>query len=72
MIVCVCRRVSDKTIAQCASTGMCFEDIQIEHGVATQCGKCEHQARSVWSECSSSMSVAHVHYKEPEKSPFAI
>jgi bacterioferritin-associated ferredoxin len=41
MIVCVCHRVSDKTIAQCARSGMAFDDIQLELGVATQCGQCE-------------------------------
>lgn len=65
MIVCVCRRVSDKTIAQCARSGMMFEDMQMEYGVATQCGKCEDCARSMWSECCAGSSVAHVHYEEP-------
>ncbi|WP_265416000.1 (2Fe-2S)-binding protein [Orrella marina] len=44
---------------------MMFEDIQMEYGVATQCGKCEDCARSMWSECCSGSSVAHVHYEEP-------
>lgn len=64
MIVCVCRRVSDKTIAQCARAGMGFEDLQIELGVATQCGKCEECARSVWSECTPQGAVAHLHYRD--------
>lgn len=64
MIVCVCRRVSDKTIAQCARSGMMFEDIQMEFGVATQCGKCEDCARNVWNECCVS-AIAHVHYDDP-------
>ncbi|MFW8565457.1 (2Fe-2S)-binding protein [Orrella sp. 11846] len=59
MIVCICRRVSDKTIAQCARSGLMFEDIQIDHGVATQCGKCEDSARAIWSECCS-QPVAHL------------
>lgn len=61
MIVCICRRVSDKTIAQCARAGMAFEDIQMEHGVATQCGKCEDCARSMWNECCSGSTIAHIH-----------
>ena len=36
-----------------------YEDIQIDHGVATQCGKCEDSARAIWSECCS-QPVAHL------------
>ena len=39
MIVCVCHRVSDKEIHHHASEGKSFEDIQIDLGVATQCGR---------------------------------
>lgn len=60
MIVCVCHRVSDRTLAQCARQGMAFHDIQLELGVATQCGKCETCARAVWQECQSSAPVAHI------------
>lgn len=45
MIVCVCHRVSDKDIAQRASEGKGFDDIQFELGVASQCGRCEDCAR---------------------------
>lgn len=65
MIVCICRRVSDKTIAQAARAGLMFEDIQIDHGVATQCGKCESSARNIWSECCSANPVAHLHKDTP-------
>ena len=65
MIVCVCRRVSDQTIARCARAGMAFDDIQLELGVATQCGKCEPCARSVWDECRPGRSVAHLHRDDP-------
>ena len=60
MIVCICRRISDKTIAQCARSGMGFDDIQLELGVATQCGQCEGCARALWSECSPQQTVAHI------------
>lgn len=60
MIVCVCHRVSDQTIARCARAGMAFDAIQLELGVATQCGKCESCARSVWDECRPGQPVAHV------------
>ncbi|MFC7411596.1 (2Fe-2S)-binding protein [Hydrogenophaga atypica] len=61
MIVCVCHRVSDRTIERCARAGQAFEDIQIDLGVATQCGKCECSARNIWSECRSVAPVAHLH-----------
>lgn len=61
MIVCVCHRVSDKTIERCSRLGASFDDIQLEHGVATQCGKCEHSARSIWLECHGSQRMAHLH-----------
>ncbi|WP_342129298.1 (2Fe-2S)-binding protein [Hydrogenophaga sp. OTU3427] len=60
MIVCVCHRVSDRTIERCARAGHAFEDIQLELGVATQCGKCECTARNIWSECRSVAPVAHL------------
>jgi len=44
MIVCVCHRVNDQTIVRAARNGMAFDDIQLEYGVATQCGKCECSA----------------------------
>lgn len=47
MIVCVCKRVSDREIARHASSGMDFDDIQFALGVATQCGRCEGCARDV-------------------------
>ena len=60
MIVCVCHRVSDKTIAFSAQQGAAFDDIQLEHGVATQCGKCECAARRIWSECQGRHPIAHL------------
>lgn len=65
MIVCVCRRISDRLIAQCARQGMSFDTIQLELGVATQCGKCEGCARGVWQECAPSAPVAHLHTAPP-------
>ena len=60
MIVCVCRRVSDREIARHARAGMSFEDIQFELGVATQCGRCEGCARDVVAQCSTTSPVALV------------
>lgn len=63
MIVCVCRRVSDREIARHARAGMSFDEIQFELGVATQCGRCEDCARDVVAQCSAAQPVAAL-YKE--------
>jgi bacterioferritin-associated ferredoxin len=61
MIVCVCRRVSDREIARHARAGMSFDEIQFELGVATQCGQCEGCAREVVEQCCASHPVAALH-----------
>ena len=58
MIVCVCRRVSDREIARHAHAGMDFDDIQFELGVATQCGQCEGCARDIVAQCNPNHAVA--------------
>ena len=58
MIVCVCHRISDREIARHARAGMDFDDIQLELGVATQCGQCERCARDVVAQCCASHPVA--------------
>jgi bacterioferritin-associated ferredoxin len=63
MIVCVCRRVSDREIARQARAGMDFDDIQFELGVATQCGQCECSARKVVAQCRASQPVACLHHE---------
>ncbi|HYF42604.1 MAG TPA: (2Fe-2S)-binding protein [Ramlibacter sp.] len=60
MIVCVCHRVSDREIARHARAGMDFSDIQLELGVATQCGKCESCARDVVAQCCATAPVAAI------------
>jgi bacterioferritin-associated ferredoxin len=65
MIVCVCRRVSDREIARHAHAGMDFETIQFELGVATQCGQCEGCAREVVAQCSARQPVAAIHRNQP-------
>ncbi len=54
MIVCVCHRISDRDIARHVRAGMGFDDIQLELGVATQCGRCEGCARDVVAQCRAS------------------
>ncbi|AMO24732.1 hypothetical protein GCM10027034_09250 [Ramlibacter solisilvae] len=60
MIICVCRRVSDRDIAKHVRAGMDFDDIQFELGVATQCGQCESCARDVVAQCSATHPVAGI------------
>lgn len=60
MIVCVCRRVSDREIARQVRSGMGFDDLQIELGVATQCGRCESCVRSVVNQCGATSPVATI------------
>jgi bacterioferritin-associated ferredoxin len=60
MIVCVCRRISDREIARHARAGMGFDEIQFELGVATQCGQCEGCARDVVAQCSATCPTANI------------
>ncbi len=60
MIVCVCQRVSDREIARQVRAGMNFSDIQLELGVATQCGRCEGCARELVAQCSTSAPTAAI------------
>ncbi len=52
MIVCVCNRISDREIARQVQAGLDFSDIQLELGVATQCGQCEGCARDLVERCA--------------------
>jgi len=46
MIVCVCKRVSDRDIKRLAMSGCdSFEELQTKTGTATCCGRCETCAR---------------------------
>jgi len=54
MIVCVCRRVSDREIARLAHQGMDFKGIQRELDVARQCGRCAPCARALVAQCHAS------------------
>ncbi|MFV0680576.1 (2Fe-2S)-binding protein [Ottowia sp.] len=62
MIVCVCNRVSDRDIVRHAHSGMGFDDIQLELGVATCCGRCESCARDLVAQCNTSHPVAALHH----------
>jgi len=71
MIVCVCRRVSDREIARHARAGMDFDDIQFELGVATQCGQCEGCAREIVAQCNPAHCVAALNKAGDDQRPSA-
>ena len=59
MIVCVCRRVSDRDIHQAARDGVqSFDELQAELGVATACGSCADCARDTWVRACSGAACA--------------
>lgn len=64
MIVCICKRVSDRDIVRHAKAGMSFDDIQFELGVATQCGRCEDCARQMVSQCCATAPMAALNKTE--------
>lgn len=58
MIVCVCRRVSDHQIRQAAADGIAtFDELQMELGVATQCGRCADCACDVLARASCALAL---------------
>ena len=60
MIVCVCRRVSDKQIREAVADGAhSLECLQFELGVATQCGRCADCASRVLCEARSAGDEPH-------------
>ncbi len=59
MIVCVCRRISDRQIRQAAAQGAHSLDcLKAEFGVAMVCGRCAECACSVLAEASRSRPAA--------------
>lgn len=59
MIVCVCRRVSDHQIRQAAADGVAtFDELQMELGVATQCGRCADCACDVLARARCAQAAA--------------
>ena len=51
MIVCVCRKVSDRQIREAAAEGaQTLECLQFELGLATQCGRCADYACQILDE----------------------
>ncbi len=59
MIVCVCHRVSDRDINRHAQQGCSsFDELQMESGVSTSCGRCETCARDVFDRACAGQTIA--------------
>jgi len=59
MIVCVCHRISDRDIARHAQQGIAsFDELQMESGVSTCCGKCESCARDTFEQARQHHTIA--------------
>ena len=58
MIVCVCHRVSDRSIVAQAQSGKSFDEIQFDLQVGLQCGNCEGCARDLVASCQCASNPA--------------
>jgi bacterioferritin-associated ferredoxin len=59
MIVCVCRRVSDRDIQRHVRNGCdTFEELQMDSGVASCCGRCTDCAQDVFDAARQSQAQA--------------
>lgn len=58
MIVCICRRISDRDIVRAAHQGLDFDEIQLELGVGTQCGRCSECVCDMVAQCRPNAPVA--------------
>ena len=62
MIVCVCRKISDRQIRQAVAEGAhSLECLQIDLGVATQCGRCADCASRLLCAARSAGTHAQAH-----------
>jgi bacterioferritin-associated ferredoxin len=60
MIVCVCQRVSDRDIERHARNGCAsFEELQMDSGVGSCCGRCADCARDVFESARASSHRLH-------------
>ena len=68
MIVCVCHRISHREIERHASACDSFDELQLNTGVATGCGRCGDCARSVFDEAREQSTcglLARIHVSRP-------
>jgi bacterioferritin-associated ferredoxin len=51
MYICICNGVTDRDIRKCVAQGACsLPELQMELGIATQCGRCQSAAREILEE----------------------
>ena len=73
MIVCLCRRVSDRDIVQAVREGTTdFGMLQAETGVATQCGRCRDCACEVFEAALAHRHDAGAAHRAPHPAPVAV
>lgn len=54
MYVCICKGVTDKQIQEYRQQGVnTFQQLRECTGIATQCGKCSHEARACMRQTST-------------------
>jgi bacterioferritin-associated ferredoxin len=71
MIVCVCRRVSDRDIERHVRNGCAsFDELQMDSGVASCCGRCTDAARESFASATSKQAGPHTHFL-PARIPLA-
>ena len=73
MIVCVCRRVSDRDIHRAAREGVTtFDDLQTELGVATACGACTDCAQETWAQACAGTACPMAVAAAPKRRPVVL
>jgi bacterioferritin-associated ferredoxin len=66
MIVCLCRRISDRDITSAVRGGaQCFELLQDQTGVASCCGCCHDCAREVFEAARAQHGVSEAPLSHP-------
>ncbi|WP_428425259.1 (2Fe-2S)-binding protein [Methylibium sp.] len=68
MIVCVCHRISHREIERHARACDSFDELQLNTGVSTGCGRCGDCARSVFDEAREQSAcglLARIHVSRP-------
>jgi bacterioferritin-associated ferredoxin len=73
MIVCVCRRVSDRDIHRAAREGtVTFDELQTDLGVATACGACLDCAQETWAQACAGTACPTTVATASKRRPIAV
>ena len=53
MYICICNAVTERQVRECARRGCCsLDDLSVELGVGTACGRCRPVAKEILDEVS--------------------